>query len=269
MIRISLITPTNNSEKTIIRNVQSILKQTFKEFEHIIIDNLSSDGTVQLIKNAYEKAGLSLNLKIISEKDTGISDAFNKGIRNSNSDVIGILNSDDYFSDEFVLERVSKEFLNENILFVHGNVFFKDELYGSNVRKPLLCPIQEAMPFNHPTMFFRKIVYEKYGLFSTSYQYAMDYEFICRLENLIPNFRSKGIYLDGNPLCVMSAGGVSWENEVGGLNEVKRSLMQHGFWNLNAKLKYLNRILRTRLKHIMNITSLTVIIKIWRNLKWS
>jgi glycosyltransferase involved in cell wall biosynthesis len=268
MIRISIITPTFNSEDSVIRNSQSIIKQTCKDYEHIVIDNLSKDNTIRLIKNIYEESGLSYRLKIISEKDSGISDAFNKGITAAEGDIIGILNSDDYFYNEYVLEKVLNEFLSEKTLFVHGNIFFDDRVYGSNIRKPLLCPITEAMPFNHPTMFFRKSVYIEHGLFDASYKYAMDFEFICRLEKQIKDFREKGFYIDGKPLIVMNAGGASWRHEINSINEVKRALKQHDFWNLNAMENYFLRLFRTWLKQIFNFLNINSPVKIWRNKKW-
>jgi glycosyltransferase involved in cell wall biosynthesis len=268
-MKISIITATNNSEKTIIRNVQSIIKQTNKDFEQIIVDNLSKDNTVQLVENAYRDARLSEKLKIISERDFGISDAFNKGILNSMGDVIGILNSDDHFYNEFVLEKVQKEFENEEVLFVHGDIFFDDSQFGSNLRKPLLCPITHAMPYNHPTMFFKKYVYEKYGLFDTSYKYAMDFEFICRLEKIVPDLRSRGIYINYDPISFMSAGGASWKNELRSIHEVKRALQEHNFWNLDARKNYFFRLFRTWLKQIFNFLNLNLIVKLWRKLKWT
>ncbi len=268
-MKISIITPTNNSSSTISKNVNSVINQTYKEYEHIIIDNLSSDNTLQLIKNTYDHAGVSNKLRVISEKDWGISDAFNKGIKNSVGDVIGILNSDDYFYDESVLERVSIEFKNHDILFVHGNVYFIDEVYGSNIRKPLLCPIQRAMPYNHPTMFFRKFIYEKNGMFDTSYKFAMDFEFICRLEKSIPGFRDKGKYIGGDALVVMSAGGESWKNELESIKEVKQALQKFEFWNTNAFVSFLSRIVRTKLKNILSVLKLNSIIYLWRSIKWN
>ncbi|NWF88258.1 MAG: glycosyltransferase [Ignavibacteriaceae bacterium] len=267
-MKISVITPTNNSEKTILNNVESVTNQTYHNFEHIIIDNLSTDNTLNLIRKEYEQKQLSSNLKVISEKDAGISDAFNKGIAMASGGVIGILNSDDYFYNNLVFEKVVKEFNSNEILFVHGNIFFEDKIYGSNVRKPLLCPIQTAMPYNHPTMFFRKDVYKKYGMFDTSYKYAMDFEFICRLEKQISNFRQRGIYIEGEPLSVMNAGGESWQNEIPGIKEVKRSLIQHGLWNHNARVEYSKRMVRTKFKRILNILNLNMIIKFWRKHKW-
>jgi glycosyltransferase involved in cell wall biosynthesis len=268
-MKISIITATNNSEKTIIRNVHSIINQTNKDFEHIIIDNLSKDNTIQLVENAYREAGLSEKIKIISEVDYGISDAFNKGILNSRGDVIGILNSDDHFYNEFVLEKVQKEFENEEVLFVHGDIFFYDNQFGSNLRRPLLCPITHAMPYNHPTMFFKRYIYEKYGLFDTSYKYAMDFEFVCRMEKMFPLFRNKGKYISREALVVMCAGGESWKHELKSIKEVKRALQQYNFWNTSAFFSFLFRIIRTQLKRVLSGFKLNLIVYLWRSIKWS
>jgi glycosyltransferase involved in cell wall biosynthesis len=268
-MKFSIITPTNNSEKTIIRNAQSIISQTYKNFEHILIDNLSKDRTIYNIKNIYEEAGLSSKLRVISEKDSGISDAFNKGILHSECDLIGILNSDDYFYDEFVLEKALKEFAEKNILFVHGNIFFNDNMYGSNLRKPLLCPITEAMPYNHPTMFFRKYVYENYGMFDTKYKYAMDFEFVCRLEKTVPGFRDKGKYIEGDALVFMSAGGKSWEYEIESVREVKQALQFHKLWDANAYFSYSFRMFRIELKKLLSKLKLNSLVYLWRVNKWN
>src|SRR5512146_2854433 len=97
-MKISVITPTYNSEKTIPTNIKSILKQTYKNFEHIIVDNKSTDRTVSVINDLYgvEKG----KLIFISEKDEGIADAFNKGILLAKGNIITILNSDDSYYDE-------------------------------------------------------------------------------------------------------------------------------------------------------------------------
>ncbi len=199
-MKISVITPTFNSEKTIKENVLSIVNQSYKNYEQIIIDNLSNDKTIELIKNIYNEYKIVDKLKIISEKDNGIAEAFNKGIKTSSGDLITILNSDDYFYSNDVFEKVIRIFSDENILFTHGNVLFIDEKYGTNIRRPLLCSITKAFPYNHPGMFIRKKIYDDYGLFDESFKYAMDYEFICRLNKNIPEFQKKGFYIQGEPM---------------------------------------------------------------------
>jgi glycosyltransferase len=267
-MKISIITPTFNSDKIIAGNVNSILGQSYNNYEHIIIDNLSSDNTILTIKNLFEKSGKTNQLNIISEEDNGIADAFNKGINTSKGGIIGILNSDDKYSNDNVLERVRNAFNDEKILFVHGDVLFIDSMYGSNVRKPLLCPVTYALPFNHPTMFFRKEVYKEYGTFDSSYNYAMDFEFICRLIKQFDDFYNKGIYLNGEPLVTMAAGGASWKNELDSIEETRKVLKKYDYWNFDARKNYVLRILRTKLKIFLSKIGLNGLIKKWRKRKW-
>ncbi len=266
---ISIITPTFNSSQTIKRNALSIVSQSYKNFEHIIIDNKSSDDTIKIIKSVYDENGLPSLLRIISEKDEGISDAFNKGIQNAKGEIIGILNSDDAYFNNTVFEKVIGAFKDEEIIFVHGDIYFDDPIYGSNIRRPLLCPINRTMPYNHPSMFFRKEVYEKYGMFDKSYRYSMDYVLIMNYEKNIPDFRKKGKYLKDEPIAVMHSGGASWNHELKSIKEYKQALKQNGFWGLNAKKEYFLRILRTRLKKVFDDLHLSFLVKLWRNKKWS
>lgn len=267
-MKISIITPTFNAERTIAKNIESVLFQTYQNFEQIIVDNLSTDNTISIIKSHYQLINDTSKLLIISEKDAGIAEAFNKGILKASGEIIGILNADDFYFDKYVLEKVIKTFESKEVLFVHGNIYFKDLIYGSNNRKPLLCPIYKAMPYNHPSMFFRKEIYQKYGFYDNSFKYAMDFEFICRLERSLPNFRNRGKYLNGEPFVIMSAGGKSWENEIETLNEVRRALALYGFWHTKAKIFYFIRKIRIMLKQYFSKLGLNVIIKFWRNIKW-
>ena len=267
-MKISIITPTFNSEAAIINNVNSILSQTYSNFEHILIDNESNDSTLNLAKNEYNRKNSIEKLRIIREKDNGIAEAFNKGIKLADGEIIGILNSDDKYYDETVFGKVIEAFKDDNILYVHGNIFFNDARYGSNIRKPLMCPITRALPFNHPTMFFRKEVYLDYGLYDTDYKYSMDFEFICRLIKRVDDFYQKGAYLKGDPVVVMAAGGVSWANEPASITETKRALKQHGFWNLDAQKNYAFRVCRTKTKSILKHLKADNVVKLWRKIKW-
>jgi len=267
-MKISIITPTFNSERVISRNIESVIAQKYIQFEHIVIDNLSSDGTLNIIADIYNNAGLNDKLKIVSEKDNGISDAFNKGINSSSGEIVTILNSDDFYTGNYVLDKVIDAFANKNILFTHGNIFFYDPYYGSNVRKPLLCHITEALPYNHPTMFFRREVYEKYGLYDIEYKYAMDFEYICRLTKKIENLDKYSAYLDGGALVQMESGGASWENELKSIDETKKALKKYDLWNFNARKNYNLRVLRTKLKVYLSKIGLSGIVKKWRKMKW-
>lgn len=265
---ISIVTATFNSAATILNNVNSILNQTHLEFEHIIIDNESSDDTLKLINEAYNNRNLKEKLRIIREKDKGIAEAFNKGIEASRGEIIGILNSDDYYYDNTVLEKITDVFREKNVLYLHGNIYFYDPIYGSNIRKPLMCPITQALPFNHPTMFFRKEVYQEFGVFGTDYKFAMDFEFICRLIKQIDDFYSKGIYLKGTPLVTMAAGGASWKNELYSIEETRKALKKYGFWNFDARKNYSLRKLRTRIKSWLSAIKMENVVTWWRNRKW-
>jgi glycosyltransferase involved in cell wall biosynthesis len=265
---LTIITPTFNSVKTIRRNAGSVVNQTYSNFEHIIIDNLSSDKTIDEVKNVYENSGYTEKLKIVSEKDSGISEAFNKGINLAKGNIIGILNSDDYLYSDDVLNKVVDAFNDEELLFVHGNIYFDDPVYGSNIRKPLLCSISKAMPYNHPTMFFKKEVYTQYGIFDTDYKFAMDFEFICRLSDSINDFEQKGFYLKGKPLVGVLAGGASWKNELNAIEESKMALKKYDYWNFDARKNYLLRKLRTKLKAGLSFIGMEKVITFWRRIKW-
>ena len=267
-MKISIVTPTFNSETTILNNVNSILNQTYTNFEHILIDNESSDDTLNLVKKEYSIRNSTEKLRIIREKDKGIAEAFNKGIEASNGEIIGILNSDDYYYDETVLEKIADAFKEKNVLYSHGNIYFYDPIYGSNVRKPLMCLITQALPFNHPTMFFRKEVYQEFGVFDTGYKFAMDFEFICGLIKQVDDFYNKGIYLKGEPLVTMAAGGASWENELDSIEETKKTLKKYNYWNFDARKNYILRKLRIKIKIFLSNIGLNGIVKKWRKRKW-
>lgn len=268
-MKITVITPTFNSEKTITKCVKSVIGQSYKYFEHIVVDNMSADSTINIVSELYKSNNLQSNLQIISEKDNGIAEAFNKGIEKSSGDIITILNSDDYYYHDNVFEEVIKKISVSEKLFVHGDILFVDNTYGSNIRKPLLCDLRKAMPYNHPTMFVRKSVYQSIGLFNKRYRYAMDYEFVCRMYKRFGDLKNVSYYLPGNPMVVMSAGGASWQYERASLRETKVAQIENELWTFSSQYFYLIRLLRIRLKKIFDLLGLNYLIKIWRNLKWN
>jgi len=261
-MKISVITPTFNSEKTIAKNVESILKQSHKDFEHIIIDNLSSDKTLEIVRQLYKN--LPSNLRIISEKDSGISEAFNKGINCTSGDILTILNSDDYYYTDNIFEQVVNVLKKSQHLIFHGDILFIDPKYGSYLRKPYKLDTFKTMPLNHPTMFIKKEVYDAVGLFDTSYSYSMDFEFYCRLYNGYPDLSNKLYYFDKNPVVVMNAGGESWSNEIQSILEVKRAVKKNGFISFSLNIQLQLRLFRTYLKSILDKAGLTFLVRFWR-----
>lgn len=177
---ITIITCTYNSEKTISDCVLSVKNQSYKNIEHLIIDGLSNDSTLSIIKSINSKC------KIISEKDNGIYDAFNKGISRASGDIIGFLHSDDLFQNNDCIKLISDSFQNK-IDGVYGNLNYVSQIdenkvvrkWTSRSFKPFLLNIG-WMPA-HPTLFLKKKVYEKHGFFNLKYSISADYDFMVRI----------------------------------------------------------------------------------------
>jgi len=182
---ISIITVCYNSEKTISRTFESVINQDFPNYEYIVIDGGSSDKTLSIIKDykdKFKKKGI--DFRYISEKDEGIYDAMNKGIKMANGDLIGFLNSDDWYEKEALKKvyKVYKEKTSSDIF--HGEILYVyeigNELYYVFEKTPDISLIKKAMIVNFPATFVRKEVFNKIGFFSTEYKIASDYDFILR-----------------------------------------------------------------------------------------
>lgn len=266
-MKISIITPTFNSGKTIRRNIESVVGQTYKNYEHIIIDNDSREDTVALARGVYEQAGQADKVRIYSERDRGISDGFNKGISAASGDIISILNSDDSFFDNTVLQTVVAAFQTSDKLLVHGNINFIDPVYGSNIRKPLPSgPV--GITFNHQTMFVKRKIYSEAGLYDINFKYSMDYEFYCRLKLRYGDTGNISTYL-AQPLVTMNAFGASWKNEINSIEEIKKALILHGLWDMKGRMFYSGRIVRTKLKHYFTKVGMNKLVELWRKHKWA
>jgi len=206
-MKISIITVCFNSEKTIAQTIESVLSQNSVSLEYIIIDGLSTDNTLKIIESYQSRFNdKGIIYKWISEKDNGIYDAMNKGINMATGDIIGILNSDDRYTDGNVLHKVVDIFTNNeidccfgNILYIKGNKPYRYWKAG----KPRTFKYGWMPP--HPAFFVKKSIYEKYGLFRLDCGVNADYELMLRfLEKY--NIRSTWI----NKIFVyMNAGGKS------------------------------------------------------------
>ncbi|MAC42262.1 MAG: glycosyl transferase [Pelagibacterales bacterium] len=202
MGKISIITICYNAEKTISKTLDSIKNQSYQNYEHIVIDGGSSDKTLELVKKA------NISIKIISEKDGGIYDAFNKGLKIASGDIIGFLNSDDIFHEKDSLKKILDSF-DDDIDCVFGDLIYsniKNETKriwkGSKFKKGTFK--KGWMPA-HPTFYCKRSIYEKYGFFKEEYKIAGDFELMLRfLEK--HNIRSKYI---PETLVNMKLGGIS------------------------------------------------------------
>lgn len=204
-MKITIITVTYNSATTIKDTLESVKNQTYKDIEHIIIDGASKDNTLAIVAE-YPHVK-----KVISEKDKGIYDAMNKGIQIATGDVIGILNSDDVYYSNTIIEVIVKTFKTSNVDAVYGNIVFFD---SENFNKPTRywCSKSYYSSFfedgevpPHPSLFVTKKVYDEIGLYKIDYQIAADHEFMFRMLKL--NNR-KSFFLD-EIIVKMRNGGVS------------------------------------------------------------
>lgn len=182
-MKISVITTTYNSASTVQDTIESVGRQVFDgEVEYIIIDGGSTDATLDIV-GQYP----GLVTKVISEPDSGLYDAMNKGIRLATGDVVGILNSDDFYTSDDVLATIAGEFERKEVDAVYGDVHFvrPDNLdkcvryYSSSMFSPFFLRFG-FMPA-HPSFYVRRECYEQYGLYDTSYRIASDYDMMVRL----------------------------------------------------------------------------------------
>lgn len=178
--KISVITVTYNSEKTLKRTAESVLNQTYRPFEYIVVDGASTDGTVSVIENMrpeFENAGIKLT--VISEKDNGIYDAMNKGINLASGDIVGIINSDDFYEAN-ALSVVSNAYDSKpfDLFYADLRMVYPDG--RSFVKHAKNRQYATSRDWNHPTTFITKATYEKYRYKTETIH--DDYDLILRLK---------------------------------------------------------------------------------------
>jgi glycosyltransferase involved in cell wall biosynthesis len=229
---LSIITVCRNSAATIAKTIECVLVQKNSGDEYLIIDGASTDGTQDIVSSFQ---GIDY---VISEPDTGIADAFNKGLCRVTGQIVGIINADDQLCSS-ALARVRSYFSdNPNVDVIHGDVLlYEGSLFIKRI-KPAgrwWYPWRLVL-FNHPATFVRREVYEKWGHFDDSYAIAMDVEIFLR-------WMRKGVTIAYLPetLVAMQAGGVSGRSALKGYREVKRALSVHGYSALLVNLQYVAR----------------------------
>lgn len=187
---VSIITVCLNSAKTIEQTIQSVVNQTYPNIEYIIIDGESTDRTLEIINKYRDKIS-----KLVSEKDEGIYDAMNKGLTFATGNIIGIINSDDWYELDAV-ESVVNVFLKDSYTHVfYGNINVYDDDNFLRTRFPSpLRELRTGMPIPHPSVFIIGKVYKAYG-FNTKYKIAADRDLLLRLysQNYIFKYINKNI----------------------------------------------------------------------------
>ena len=231
-IKFSIITPCYNSEKTIKRTIESVVNQSYKNIEYILIDGGSKDKTVEIIQE-YQSKYPKL-IKYISEKDSGIYDAMNKGIKLATGDIVGIVNSDDYYELDALKNIYNNYDYSNEYLIIYGMIraIKNDKEYMVYNRNHEF--LNEQM-INHPACFVTKKTYDDFGLYSLKYKLSSDYEFMLRCFNN-KKVKFKGI---NNIISNFSYGGAS-----GSPKALYENAQLKKEYNLISKYQYFKMIIK-------------------------
>nr|WHW29451.1 putative glycosyltransferase family 2 [uncultured bacterium] len=251
-MKISVVTVSYNSAKTIGDTLDSVAMQTHADIEHIVVDGASSDETLALVRRHHNSA-----IRLVSEPDKGIYDAMNKGFALASGEVIGFLNSDDFFADELALEKVAEAFRDESVEASYADLVYVSQDKSRVVRywksKPFVkgdfakgwCPA-------HPTFYVRRSAIERLGLFDQSYKMGVDVEFMMRYLEL---GQVRALYIP-HIMVRMRLGGASnqsWKNILLQNREILAALRKNGipcsvvWFALNKVASRLNQFIAGRL----------------------
>ena len=226
-LKISIITVCFNSGQTINDTIQSVLNQSYQYIEYIIIDGLSNDNTLDIANKYKDKIDY-----IISEKDDGMYDAINKGISLASGDIIGILNADDFYTDNDVIKDVVNKLSQSKCRALYANLYYVDRLNTNKIIRYWKSGYYSAKRFiygwmpPHPTFFVYKSVYREYGKFNLDLKSAADYELMLRF---LYKFKVAAVYLD-RVVVKMRVGGIS---NVSLKNRIKANREDKKAWQIN------------------------------------
>lgn len=217
--KVSIITIVLNNKKFVRDAIKSVLSQTFKDVEYIIVDGGSTDGTIEIVESYGNKIS-----KFISEPDNGIYEAMNKGIRLASGEIVGILNSDDFYVNDLVLETVVKALTEKDVDACYGDLVYVDRHRAKKViRYWKSCRYTDGLFEKgwvppHPTFFVKRWVYEKYGVFDLGFLTSADHEIMVRFMH---KYKIKACYIP-EVLVKMRMGGASNNNI---FNIIKQNLV--------------------------------------------
>ena len=260
---VSIITPSLNSGSVIEATMESVFSQKYPCIEYIVIDGGSRDNTRDIIFKQTEKLACW-----VSEPDKAISDAFNKGIRASRGEIVGIINAGDRYTDGAVAAAVKALSENPDCDFVYGDIIYTDRegtpKFLMKAENNYLDKIRYTMPaLPHPTIFMRKSVYEACGLFDTDYRIAMDYEFLLRIT--LAGKRGRNVE---TALAYMSPGGVSYTGFYRSYQEVCRASIRYGYSPVKARVRLYLKGLRGKGRVLLEHLGLDSAITILRKIFW-
>jgi glycosyltransferase involved in cell wall biosynthesis len=242
-MKVSIITVCYNSAATIEKTILSVAVQTYKNIEYIIVDGNSKDDTLGIIQNHHDKIS-----KWISEADNGLYDAMNKGIAMATGDIIGILNSDDTFNSDTIIEEIVNFHNNNDVDASIGNVIQHKEsgkvvrLYSSKHWSPKKLKMGFMPP--HPSIFFKKETFNKFGRYDLGFKIGADYELITRffLKNKI-SWKYSGITTTAMLVGGLSSSGSSSYKLI--TQEIQKALIMNGtvFSPFKIKMRFFWKII--------------------------
>ena len=242
-MKISIITVSFNSISTIEKTILSVYSQTYSNLEYIIVDGNSNDGTLDVLKKHKNKVN-----KCISEPDKGLYDAMNKGIKLATGDLVGILNSDDTFNSNTVIEEIANFHISNNIDASVGNIIQHKisgkvvRLYSSKYWDPEKLKIGFMPP--HPSIFFKKELFDKFGNYDLGFKIGADYELVTRFffKNRI-TWKYSGITTTAMLVDGVSSSGASSYKLI--TKEIQKALSMNGvsFSPFNIKMRFLWKII--------------------------
>ncbi|MES1225885.1 MAG: glycosyltransferase family 2 protein [Bacteroidota bacterium] len=238
-MKVSIVTVCYNSAQTIEDTIRSVLEQKYPEIEYIIIDGGSRDTTLEIVNRYKDRI-----TKVVSEPDKGIYDAINKGIRLATGDIVGVLNSDDFYTDRDVIAEVVKLFTEKQSDCIYGDLQYVDRDEPGKVKRNWVSgEYSEGMFYKgwmppHPTFFIKNECYKKFGLFNLQLKSAADYELMLRMIHV---HKIRTAYLK-RVLVKMRVGGKS---NVTLLNRIKANREDKLAWNINGvKPKFYTLIMK-------------------------
>ena len=217
---LSVVTITFNNFDELVKTVSSV--SGISGIELVVING----GSCAKTKSYIDKLDLpGIKVVRVSERDRGISDAFNKGIRQSTGEAVVFLNSGDTLLDKNYFQRAMDYLkIHPEIGFTHGSVVFEDRIAGDIELKPSLSSLGRGMPYRHQTMIVRKKIYDELGFFREDLKVTMDYDFVCRMHKAAV----QGWYDRTGPLMKMDGSGVSSTKELQAYGEVWGILWKYG-----------------------------------------
>lgn len=261
-IKITIVTVTFNRAHIIKDAIEGVLRQKYKNYEYIVVDGKSKDNTVELLKEYEPK--FEGRMRWISEPDKGLYDAINKGFKMATGDVVGIINSDDFFHRDDVFDVIAKAFEDPKV----------DAIYGDNVDVDIDHPENGGKLFyggffktwmyrlgmmpSHPTFYAKKKLFDKYGYYKLGYKIAADYELMLRFFYVN---KQKAKYIP-EEIMTFRTGGVStqWKNKMILNDETVRACRENGLWSCKALVfcKYPFKVVERILGRIRKVKTYNV-----------